>query len=113
MEETFIAERITGLRLAGNISEYQTSLGLGQSKGCARGIAYGKCLPPVKQLFHIADDFPLTVSAFFDVGKQDSPLVLEAGQILRKLEDDDVKLVLALLRRISRKVERQAGRLSA
>lgn len=67
----------------------------------------------MKQLFPIADDFHLVVSAFFDGGKRDSPLALEAAQALRKFADDDVKLVLALLRRISREGERQAGRLSA
>ena len=45
MDETFIAERITELRLARNISEYQMSRELGQSKGYIQGITSGKCLP--------------------------------------------------------------------
>lgn len=101
MDETFIAERITELRLARNISEYQMSLELGQSKGYVQGITSGKCLPSVRQLFNIADYFHLSVSEFFDEGKHDPPLVLEAAQALRQLSGDDVKLVLALIRRIS------------
>lgn len=106
MDETFIAERITELRLARNVSEYQMSLELGQSKGYIQGITSGKCLPSVKQLFNIADYFHLSVSEFLDDGKHDSPLVLEATQALRQLSDNDVRLVLELIRRILQQPER-------
>lgn len=106
MDETFIAERITELRLARNVSEYQMSLELGQSKGYVQGITSGKCLPSAKQLFNIADYFNLSVSEFFDDGKHDSPLILEAVQALRQMSDDDVKLVLGLIYRILQQPER-------
>lgn len=101
MNETFISERITELRLARNVSEYQMSLELGQSKGYIQGITSGKCLPSAKQLFNIADYFHLTVAEFFDDGKHDSPVVLEAIQTLRQLSDDDAALMLELLQRIA------------
>ncbi len=101
MDVTFIAERITELRLARNVSEYQMSLELGQSKGYIQGITSGKCLPSTKQLFNIADYFHLTVAEFFDDGKHDSPVVLEAIQALRQLSDDDAVLILELLHRIA------------
>lgn len=101
MNETFISERITELRLARNVSEYQMSLELGQSKGYIQGITSGKCLPSAKQLFNIADYFHLTVAEFFDDGKHDSPVVLEAIQTLRQLSDDDAALILELLQRIA------------
>lgn len=102
MNEAFISERITELRLARNVSEYQMSLELGQSKGYIQGITSGKCLPSVKQLFNIADYFHLTVAEFFDDGKHDPPVVLEAIQVLRQLSDDDAALMLELLHRIAR-----------
>ena len=102
MNETFISERITELRLARNVSEYQMSLELGQSKGYIQGITSGKCLPSAKQLFNIADYFHLTVAEFFDDGKHDSPVVLEAIQTLRQLSDDDAALILELLQRIAK-----------
>lgn len=105
MDETFIAERITELRLARNISEYQMSRELGQSKGYVQGITSGKCLPSAKQLFNIADYFHLTVSEFFDDGKHDSPAVLEAIQCLRRLDDSDTRLVLELIQRMERRTE--------
>jgi len=105
VELTFIAERITELRIARNVSEYQMSLELGQSKGYVQGITSGKCQPSMKQLFNIADYFHLTVSEFFDEGKHDSPAVLEAAQALRQLSDEDARLVLSLIRRIMRQAE--------
>lgn len=110
MDETFIAERITELRLARNISEYQMSLELGQSKGYVQGITSKKCLPSVKQLFNIADYFCLTVSEFFDDGKHDSPAVLEAIQALRQLNDTDVKLLLELIHRMAPQTEVNGNR---
>lgn len=101
MDDTFISERITELRLARNVSEYQMSLELGQSKGYIQGITSGRCLPSTKQLFNIADYFHLTVAEFFDDGKHDSPVVLEAIQALRRLNDDDAALILELLHRIA------------
>ena len=106
MDETFIAGRITELRLARNISEYQMSRELGQSKGYIQGITSGKCLPSAKQLFNIADYFHLTVSEFFDEGKHDPPAVLEAIQCLRRLDDSDTRLVLELIQRMERRTER-------
>jgi len=105
MDESFIAERITELRLARNLSEYQLSLELGQSKGYVQGITSGKCLPSVRQLFNIADYFHLSVSEFFDDGTHDSPVVLEATQTLRRLSDDDAMLILELIRRVAREDE--------
>jgi len=102
---TFIAERITELRIARNVSEYQMSLELGQSKGYVQGITSGKCQPSMKQLYNIADYFHLTVSEFFDEEKHDSPAVLEAIQGLRQLSDDDARLVLSLIRRMMRQSE--------
>ena len=106
MDAAFIAERITELRLERNVSEYQMSLELGQSKGYVQGITSGKCLPSAKQLFNIADYFHLSVSEFFDDGKHDSPLVLEAIQALRQLSAEDVRLVLGLIPRLMQPPER-------
>lgn len=108
MNETFIAQRITELRLARNISEYQMSRELGQSKGYIQGITSGKCQPSTKQLFNIADYFHLSLSEFFDDGKHDSPVVLEAVQCLRQLDESDARLVLDLIRRIARPEGRTA-----
>lgn len=101
MDESYIADRITELRLARNVSEYQMSLELGQSKSYIQGISSRKSLPSVKQLFNIADYFDMTLSEFFEPDNQDSPAVRTAIQGLRTLNDDDVKLLLTIIQRLA------------
>lgn len=101
MDESYIADRITELRLARNVSEYQMSLELGQSKSYIQGISSGKSLPSVKQLFNIADYFDMTLSEFFDPANQDPPVIRSAIRELRKLNDDDAELLLTVIQRIA------------
>lgn len=101
MDVSYIAKRITELRLARNISEYQMSLELGQSKSYVQSITSGKNLPSVHQLFNIADYFNMTLAEFFDEGYNDSPELQEAIHALRRLSDDDVALILSFIRRIA------------
>ena len=101
MDVSYIAKRITELRLARNVSEYQMSLELGQSKSYVQSITSGKNLPSVHQLFNIADYFNMTLAEFFDEGYHDSPELQEAIHALRRLSDDDVALILSFIRRIA------------
>lgn len=100
MNEHFIANRITELRLSHDISEYQMSLELGLSKSYIQGITSGKSLPSVKQLFNIADYFHMSLSEFFDETNKDSPILCEAIQELRKLNDDDIAALSEIIRRM-------------
>ncbi len=100
MDETFIPERITQLRLAHNISEYQMSMELGQSKGYVQAITSGRSMPSMKQLFNIIDYFNMTPSEFFDPGIQDPPALRAAVHALRGLSAEDIQLILDIIRRI-------------
>lgn len=110
MDETFIAERITRLRLALDISEYQMSLELGQCKSYIQGITSGKNLPSVRQLFNIADYFDMSMSEFFSEESGDPPTVRKAVRALRQLDESDAALVLTVVRRLSREKERNSDR---
>ena len=46
MDENFIRDRITQLRLRKGVSEYQMSYDLGHSRGYVYNISSGKALPP-------------------------------------------------------------------
>ena len=100
MDETFIAKRITQLRLAYKVSEYQMSLELGQSKSYVQGVTSGKSLPSIKQLYNIADYFGISLAEFFREGEE-SPVFLSAVSELRKLGDEDIALLMGVARRIS------------
>ena len=102
MDPTFIAKRITELRLSRNISEYQLSLELGQSRSYIQGITSGKNMPSVKQLFNIADYFGITLAEFFGenlLGEEITPAQIEAMHAVQCLDDKDCKLLLKIIDR--------------
>ena len=90
MEESYIAKRITQLRMARNISEYQMSLELGHSKSYIQSITSGKSMPSTQSL-----------SEFFDEENVESPTVQKAIDAIRKLSEQDAALALAMIQRLS------------
>ena len=92
MEESYIAKRITQLRMARNISEYQMSLELGHSKSYIQSITSGKSKPSTQELFNIADYFNMSLSEFFDEENVESPTVQKAIDAIRKLSEQDASL---------------------
>ena len=101
MDSGYIAHRITQLRMARNISEYQMSLELGHSKSYIQSITSGKSLPSSQELFNIADYFDMSMSEFFDEGNVLSPTVQKAINAIRKLNEQDAALVLSMIQRLS------------
>ena len=93
MDVSFISERITELRLARNISEYQMSLELGKSKSYIQGTTSKKSLPSVPQLFEICDHLGVSLSEFFDPNYHDPPLLGDTVNQLRKLDTPDLQLI--------------------
>ena len=78
MDESFVRERITQLRLRKGVSEYRMSYDLGHSRGYVHNISSGKALPPMKEFFAICDYFGLTPQQFFDEGTQNPELIQKA-----------------------------------
>ncbi len=103
MDERFIAERITALRMKKNVSEYRMSLELGQSKSYIQGITSGKALPSVKQLFNLADYFDITMSEFFDEGTDDPEKMHEIMELIKRLDYEDFERILDFTKRLVQK----------
>ena len=98
MNEDFVRERITALRLKKGVSEYQMSYDLGHSRGYVYNISSGKALPPLKEFFAICDYFSLTPAQFFDEGTQNPELIQKAVSGMKQLSEADlnVKVSFAL-----------------
>lgn len=101
MYEQFLRDRIAQLRLQKDVSEYQMSMELGHSRGYIQNISSGKSLPSVKGLFDICDYFDITPAQFFDQSTKEPVLVDKTMQDLRKLNQDDLTLVLDLINRLA------------
>ncbi len=102
MDENYVRERITQLRLQKGVSEYQMSYDLGHSRGYVYNISSGKALPPLKEFFAICDYFEITPCQFFDDSAQNPEQIQRGLETLKRLGPDDLHLALALLDRLAK-----------
>ena len=103
MNDDFVRNRITQLRLQKGVSEYQMGYDLGHSRGYIYNISSGKSLPPLTELFAICDYFGITPSEFFDDSISNPKLVNKAVEGMKQLDDSDQLLVLNLIDRLLKK----------
>ena len=103
MDEKFVRERITQLRLRKGVSEYRMSYDLGHSRGYVHNISSGKALPPMKEFFASCDNFGLTPQQFFDEGTQNPELIQKAFAGMKQLDETDLLMLLGLINRLLEK----------
>ncbi len=103
MDEKFVADRITELRVKKNVSEYQMSLDLGKNKSYIQNISSSRSLPSMSQFLEICNYFNITPQQFFDEGLHNLPLYQKANDLLKQLDDDDMMAVIAILNRLTAK----------
>ena len=101
MDTQFIRDRITQLRIQKGVSEYQMSYDLGHSR-YIYNISSGKSLPPMAEFLQICDYFEITPSQFFDDSFENPALLQTAIEELRKLNDDDLMLIIGNIRRLNK-----------
>lgn len=102
-DEEFIRNRITELRIKKNVSEYQMSLELGQSKGYIQGISSGRAMPSMAQFLNICDYFEIEPIQFFDSELVYPQLIHRAMEGLKKLDEDNLILIISLIDRLKNK----------
>ena len=100
VNESFVRERITQLRLRKGGSEYQMSYDLGHSRGYIYNISSGKALPPMKEFLAICDYFEITPQQFFDTSSQNPELLQKALEGMRQLSESDMLMLLGLINRL-------------
>ena len=97
MDMNFVRTRITQLRMAKGISEYQMSLDLGMSKGYIQSISSGNALPSLKQLFNICDYMNISLKEFFDENPDQSKIQADILEKLSKLDTEDLDAINHLI----------------
>lgn len=100
MDEKFIRDRITQLRLQKGVSEYQMSYDLGHSRGYVYNISSGKSLPPMKEFLAICEYFGISACEFFDDKTNSPELIRKAVDGLKQLDDSDILLILNYINRL-------------
>lgn len=102
MDTKFIRDRITQLRIQKGVSEYKMSYDLGHSRSYVYNISSGKSLPPMAEFLQICEYFEITPSQFFNDTSENPALLQTAIEELKKLNDDDLVLVISNLRRLNK-----------
>lgn len=100
MDEQFIRNRISALRIKKGVSEYRMSLDLGHSKSYIQSISSGKSLPSLQEFLYICEYFGLTPREFFDESEVEPMLVHELHEIVKGFGEEDLRLLLAMAVRI-------------
>ena len=102
MDTKFIRDRITQLRIQKGVSEYKMSYDLGHSRSYIYNISSGKSLPPMAEFLEICAYFEITPSQFFNDSTENPALLQSAIEELKKLNDDDLMLVISNTRRLNK-----------
>ena len=104
MDDTFIRNRITELRLKKGVSEYKMSTDMGHSKSYIQSISSGRAMPALSELLYMCEYFGITPREFFDDGLKNPALLQQAIDGLKTLSDDDLALILGNIKRLQCKV---------
>ena len=103
MDETFIRNRITELRLKKGISEYRMSTDMGHSKSYIQSITSGRSMPSLSEFLFMCEYFGITAHEFFDSEIKNPALLQAAIDGLKALNDDDLSLILGHIKRLQGK----------
>ena len=102
MDLQFIRDRITQLRIQKGVSEYKMSYDLGHSRSYMHNISSGKSLPPMAGFLEICEYFGISPSQFFNDSSENPALLQTAIEELKKLNDDDLMLIISNIRRLTK-----------
>ncbi len=99
MDENYIRQRMTELRLKKGVSEYKMSTDMGKSKGYIQSISSGRSMPSISEFLYMCEYFGVTPREFFDSEMDNPALIQQAVDIMKSMSDDDLQAVIALLLR--------------
>ncbi len=103
MDEDFIRQRISELRIQKNVSEYKMSLDLGHSKSYIQSISSGRALPSMSEFLYICDYFEITPKDFFDVNADETLRMHRLYTSARDLSGEDLDALIFLATFLTKK----------
>lgn len=103
MDEAYIRDRISQLRIKKGVSEYKMSLDLGHSKSYVQSISSGKALPSFSEFLYICEYLGVTPKDFFDSEVADPQLLYKLSSIARRLPPVDLEALVNMAERLADK----------
>ncbi len=98
MDDTFIRNRISALRIQKNTSERSMSLDLGHSPSYIHSIVSGKALPSMAEFLYICEYLGVTPREFFDEELKNPTAAHEVAKDLSSLEAKQVAALQEIIR---------------
>lgn len=103
MDENFVRQRLTELRIKKGVSEYKMSTDLGHSKSYIQSISSGRALPSLSEFIFMCEYLGITPRDFFDEENAEPILVRQLCNTVRKMPDKDLLALLNIAERLSEK----------
>lgn len=103
MDETYIRNRISDLRLKKGISQYKMILDLGHSKSYIQSISSGKALPSMSEFLYICEYLGVTPKEFFDETISEPALVNELYTLTKEMRKEDISILINTAKRLNAK----------
>lgn len=103
MDDKFIRERISILRIKQGISEYKMSLDLGHSKSYVQSISSGRALPSLSEFLYICEYLGVTPKEFFDTELTEPQLVHKLTELAKFLSEKDLTMLIDFAERLGAK----------
>ncbi len=103
IDEHFIANRVTELRLKKGVSEYKMSMDMGHSSSYIHSIASGKTLPSMSEFLYMCDYLGVTPSQFFDETGKEVQELRTLQQFSEDLSKDDLEALILMAQRLCKK----------
>lgn len=100
MDEAFVRERLSELRLKKGVSEYQMSLDLGHSKSYMQSISSGRAMPSWAEFFCMCEYLGVSPMDFFDETNDNPALSKEIHEGMLSLCDEDRQMLLGFMKRL-------------
>lgn len=100
MNEQFIRDRISELRIKKGVSEYKMSYDLGHSKSYIQSISSGRALPSMTEFLYICDYFGITPKDFFTEDNANPKQIHHLINTVLKLDDKDLQVLIYLAERL-------------
>lgn len=97
---SFLRARITSLRIAKGVSEYQMSYDLGHSRSYVYHISSGKNLPKITGFFDICEYFDITPEMFFKTDTDTPVITQKVLNGMSQLSERDQNMILGFVERL-------------
>ena len=97
VDKDFIKNRITQLRLAQNISEYQLSFNIGKSHGYIQSITSGESQMSLDSLYDLCEYYDMSLNEFFNPDVESSNVLRDVKAELNDLSEEQLQVILDVI----------------